>query len=186
MKISISVQDLFNGHTTGGLEFGDWLTLNSEGQLKQRLSFIVSRAGALTEQPYSRDSGLPSIVWGDAQLLQQTAASALIAANDRDFLTAAALAMDAGRMMAQLNALLATYAGLKVRAEIQKPRSEGGKATAEHKREQQQANIEDTVKRWEKLARDGKPERERAGIISMQTGHPVDTVRRWIKKAGLR
>src|SRR5690554_3286724 len=57
---------------------------------------------------------MPGNAWGDAQLLHQTAASALKAAHDRDFLTAAALALDAGRMMAQLNALLVTHDRLKV------------------------------------------------------------------------
>lgn len=62
----------------------------------------------------------------------------------------------------------------------------GGNSTAERKREEQQERIADTVRRWEKLAKDGRPERERAGIIAQQTGHPVDTVRRWVRKAGLR
>lgn len=186
MKIEIHTQELFKGHATGGLDFGDWLALNDEGKLKQRLSFIASRSAAITEQPYSTDSGLPANAWGDAMQLEEKAVQALQAANDRDFITAAMLALDVGLMLEELNKLLAAYAGLKVRAEIQKPRSEGGKSTAEVKREQQQENIKEVVRRWEKLARDERPERERAGIIALQMGHPVNTVRGWIRKAGLR
>ena len=75
---------------------------------------IRDRASALHTKPYSPASGMPGNVWADAQLLHQTAVRALAAANDRDFITAAGLALDAGRMMALLDALLATYAGLKV------------------------------------------------------------------------
>lgn len=186
MKINITVRELFSGHKTGGLAPNEWLGLNEEGQLKQRIFFIASRAGAIGQIVYDENCGLPANVIFEARTLHQRASKALQAADNQDFLAAAKLALEVERMLSELNGQMAAYAGLKVRAEAQKPRSEGGKSTAELKREQQKANIENTVKRWEKLARDGKPERERAGIISMQTGHPVDTVRRWINKAGLR
>lgn len=65
-------------------------------------------------------------------------------------------------------------------------RSYGGSTTAKEKQAEALDNIEDTRRRWEKLAKDGRPERERAGIIATQTGSKVNTVREWIRKAGLR
>ncbi len=186
MKINITVRELFTGHRTGGLAPAEWLALNEEGQLKQRLYFVASRAEAIGQIVYDENCGLPANVIGEAQQLHQRATRALQAADNQDFLTASKVALEVERMLADLNAQMAAYAGLKVRAESQKPRSNGGKSTGEIKREQQQANIEDTRRRWEKLAKDGRPERERAGIIANQTGNRVDTVRRWIKEAGLR
>lgn len=128
MKVTISVRDLFRGEQHGGLEFGDWLTLDDEGKLKQRLSFISSRATSLAETPYNADYGIPANVWADAQLLQQTALRALQAANDRDFITASALALDTGRIMAEINALLPVYDRLKLTVTQREANSKGGKA----------------------------------------------------------
>lgn len=127
-KVTISVCDLFKGEAVGGLEFGDWLTLDEKGKLKQRLSFISSRANVLIENACSPDSGMPGNIAGDAHLLQQTAIRALQAAKDRDFITASTLALDTGRIMAEINALLPVYGQLKLTVTQREANSKGGKA----------------------------------------------------------
>jgi len=71
-------------------------------------------------------------------------------------------------------------------APARKGRSAGGQSTAEQKQAEAEANIAQVVELWKKLEAQGRPERERAGIIANRMGRPIDTVRRWVKKAGLR
>lgn len=75
---------------------------------------------------------------------------------------------------------------LKDAAPARKGRSAGGHSTAEQKREEAEQNVAEVMERWQKLEAQGKPERERAAIIAYRMGRPVNTVRTWIKKAGLR
>jgi hypothetical protein len=75
---------------------------------------------------------------------------------------------------------------LKVSLSKDKANSGGGKATAEVKQASSAENIAEAVELWHKLAGQGKAERYRAGIIAKRMGFPPDTVRGWIKEAGLR
>jgi hypothetical protein len=62
-------------------------------------------------------------------------------------------------------------------------RSTGGDRTAEKRKEEAAERMETAARLWLKL---DKPERDRCAIIAKRMGYPVDTVRGWIKKAGLR
>lgn len=67
-----------------------------------------------------------------------------------------------------------------------KGRSAGGQSTAEHKQAEAEANIAQVVELWERLEAQGRPERERAAIIATRMGRPIQSVRRWIRKANIR
>lgn len=129
MKVSVKASELFTGAHTGGLEFGDWLTLDDEGQLKQRLSFIAHRANALAQTTYTSDCGLPGQIIGDAQLLHAKALDALSEAHERNFIRAGGLALEVGQAMNDLNRQMAVYGHLQLEAEAQKlrPHAERGR-----------------------------------------------------------
>jgi hypothetical protein len=65
-------------------------------------------------------------------------------------------------------------------------RSEGGKNAAEKRAEKAAGNIATAADHWRKLEQQERPEQERCAIISARMGHKVDTIRGWIKQAGLR
>lgn len=65
-----------------------------------------------------------------------------------------------------------------------KRRSEGGKAAAVSNQPKVADNLKTVVKLWAELAT--KQPHERAEIIAQRMGRPVNTVRGWIRKAGLR
>ncbi len=162
------------------------MALQPDEQLVERLRFIWDRAGALSLATYDQELGIPANVSAEAERLRQAAATALHAIERGDHAEASLSALDAGKRMESLNKSMAIYSGLQIKADLQKPRSEGGKSTAKRKQAEEQDEIDDTRRRWEKLASEGKPERERAGIIARQKGKPANTVRGWIRKAGLR
>lgn len=65
-------------------------------------------------------------------------------------------------------------------------RSEGGKATAELRTNEAGERMAEAVSYWRKFEAEGRPERERCGIIATRMKAKPDTVRDWIRKAGLR
>jgi hypothetical protein len=65
-----------------------------------------------------------------------------------------------------------------------KRRSAGGKATAAERQMDLADNLKKVAKLWAEL--ETKQPHQRAGIIAQRMGCPVDTVRVWIRKAGLR
>lgn len=65
-------------------------------------------------------------------------------------------------------------------------RSEGGKVTAEKRSSKADDRMTKAIDCWHKLETEGRPERERCGIIANRMGVKTNTVRGWIKKAGLR
>lgn len=75
---------------------------------------------------------------------------------------------------------------LKDAAPARKGRSAGGHSTAEQKRTEAEQNVAQVMEIWRKLEEQGRPERERAGIIARRLGRPIQSVRRWIRKANIR
>lgn len=69
---------------------------------------------------------------------------------------------------------------------VQKARSGGGKRTADRRTAEAAERAKEAVELWHKLAEQGRPERDRVGIIAARKEWKSDTVRRWIKEAGLR
>ena len=65
-------------------------------------------------------------------------------------------------------------------------RSEGGRITAQQKKDDAAANMAEAVRLWDELGSSGKAEHERASIIAQRMGAKPNTVRGWLKKAGLR
>lgn len=65
-----------------------------------------------------------------------------------------------------------------------KPKSDGGNSAKIANSKKAKEKIEKVISKWEKLS--NKPVRERAGIIANQMGEKPNTVRSWIRKAGLR
>ena len=186
MRITIDVQVLFKGHLLGGLPPEDWCNLSKGDQFKQRLTFIASRARAITEKPYDLDNGLPANIWGEASRLESVATQAFQAASNGDFITASTCALEVGVAMERIQTLLAVYSGLKVRAESLKPKSAGGKSTALIKKNDAGQRVSEAKRLWKLFEETGRPERERAGLIAGRMGVKPNTVRGWLKKEGLR
>lgn len=74
--------------------------------------------------------------------------------------------------------------GLRIEAFYKAASQAGGKATASIKKETQNKLIEKAIQKWNSLS--DRPERDRCGIIAEQLGVKPNTVRGWIRKAGLR
>lgn len=184
MRITVTLPRLFAGESLGGYAPQDFERLSMAEQLCARLSFIEERARALASTPYDSKNGLPANVHADARRLADRAYHALVKLAAGDVVAAAWIAVDVGQKMGSITATLAVAKALDLTVTIKKPKSAGGKATAEEKKKDARKNQDIAARIWDELA--GKPEHERVGIIARRMNAKPDTVRRWIKKAGLR
>lgn len=76
---------------------------------------------------------------------------------------------------------------LKTAGETRRGKSTGGKTTAAIKKAEAAERVKEAARLWEELGRSGKPEKDRCSTIaSRMRVEKVDTVREWIRKAGLR
>ena len=185
-KAKVTLPNLFDGEFLAGLEPQEWETLTPAERITARLAFIETRAGVLADLPHSNDSGMPANVHSTARRLQLTAQDALTALEGGDPHTAAWLALEAGKLMADVGKILAVAKALEVTVQLKKPRSAGGRTTAQQKKDEAGANMAEAVRLWDELGRSGKAEHERASIIAQRMGYNARTVRDWLKKAELR
>lgn len=184
--IKVRVRELFKGEGRAGLPPEQWMGMSEEDRLYARVEFIRERAGALAGMPYSDELNIPGNVWGEFLNLEQLALQVLTDLDNGQPLRAAMASIDVGRQVEHIKTQLAIYAAADATFKLQKPRSAGGVARAEISKDEQAEKIEQVVAMWRDLGEAGRPERERAGIIATRKGWKVDTVRRWLRKAGLR
>jgi len=128
VKISVTVSELFKQSHSGGLDLDEWLTLDEAGQLKQRLSYIADRAGALGQTIYTADFKMPANVIRDARFLNQMASGALVGLDNGDMFTAARLALDTGLQLERINKLLFVFDRLQIVITQRKGSQKGGQA----------------------------------------------------------
>lgn len=180
--MKITVQRLFDGNLTGGVEPESWESLTIDERISSRLRFIQSRAKSFADMPYSTESGLPANIWSEARRLEKSAEDAITALPSNPHLSAW-YAIEVGVQMGRINELVAVAKAFEIKIELIEPKSQGGKTTAKLKKLSAAEKMDEAVRLWRTLK---KPERVRSGIIAQRMGYPTDTVRRWIKKAGLR
>lgn len=186
MRITVTLPRLFAGESLGGYEPQDFERLSMAEQLCARLSFIEERARALSNVPYDSNNGVPANVHADARRLADRAYHALVKLAAGDVVAAAWIAVDVGQKMGNITATLAVAKALDLTVTIKKPKSAGGKATAERNKKEAEDNQDIAAEHWLELAKAGRPERDRAEIIAQRMNRKANTVRGWIKKAGLR
>ena len=182
----VTINNLFAGYARAGLDPAAWYALSAEQQTKAQLAFIEVRARILYTLPNDPAYRLPGNVQAKAGELYRNAQEAMNALSAEDAHNALSLGIQAGLAMQGISTQLVAAEALDVTEQLQRPRSAGGKETARQKKEQEAANVSKAAEHWERLGNDNRPERERAAVIAERMGHPSDTVRRWIKKAGLR
>ena len=120
--------------------------------------------------------GFPATVPADAQTLLKLCEQALSAIQNGDE-GAMLLAMKATAQASELNRWPAIDKALTLQRSASALRSKGGKATAK-------TTCEKVAEMY--LSLESKAERERTGVIANRLGIDASTVRRHLKKAGIR
>ena len=176
MTVRVTLRRLFAGQLLGG---------HSPVEFERMTS--ADRAAVLAALPYSPANDMPANIHAEARKLNTAARNTLALLEDgRDISRAVSCALAVGTAVQRIESILATAAALDVTEQLQRPRSAGGKETARQRKEKAASNQEVAAAHWRKLADEGRPEHERTGIIAQRMNAKGDTVRRWIRKAGLR
>ena len=183
MKTTVTIKDLFAGEMLGGMNPEEWERISMREKADNRLKYLEQRARALSGMPYKPEYGLPTSVWSTAYCLAEDAMKAL-ESSDPD--ARGWLMLEVGRSLEKIKTYIAVSQALELQIDLLAPKSAGGKATAEKRIAEAQENQNKVAEYWHKLEAEKRPERERAGIIAQRLGFKIDTVRRLIKKAGLR
>lgn len=184
--IQVEIGNLFAGHTMAGVSFIEWQAMQPAEKLIRRMTFIRDEAAQLGNAIYDENCEMPGNMIAEAQNLHRMASLAVEVAERGDYADAALRALDVGAQMEGLNRSLAIWRALELKGDIHRPRARGGDAAAITKKNQEAENIRKVAHIWSQLAISDKPEHERANLISQRTGMNPDTVRRYIRKAGLR
>mgnify|MGYP003111896898 CR=1 FL=1 len=183
----VTINNLFAGYARAGMDPQHWYeNLTDEQRIGAQLDFIEARARLLEQLPHDSELGIPANVQAEAKRLYKLVQQTVAAMSQNQMIQASGFMLEAGVTMQRISTQLVAAKALDVTDRLQRPRSAGGKETARQKQEQEAANVATAAEHWEKLASSNRPERERAAVIAERMGRPVDTVRRWIKKAGLR
>jgi len=127
--------------------------------------------------------GFPATVPADAQTLLKLCEQALSAIQNGDE-GAMLLAMKATAQASELNRWPAIDKALTLQRSASALRSKGGKATAEQNKKKAKTTCEKVAEMY--LSLESKAERERTGVIANRLGIDASTVRRHLKKAGIR
>ena len=168
---------------TAGHPIEAWIEMTPLQQAQAHLVSMQATARKWAGVQWRESMGVPATVPADAQTLLRLCEQALRAIEAGDQ-SATLLAMKATAQAAELNRWTAIDKALTLRRTANAPRSSGGKATAAQKKERAQSTLEKIAAMW--LALEGKDESGRAGVIAKRLGLDASTVRRHIKKAGLR
>jgi hypothetical protein len=128
VKISVTVSELFKDAHSGGVDLDEWLALDEEGQLKQRLNYIADRAATLGQTIYSDDFKMPANVIRDAQILHSMASDTLAALDSSQIFTAARMALDTGLQLERINKLLFVFDRMQIVITQRKGNQKGGRA----------------------------------------------------------
>jgi len=180
-KTTVTIPHLFHGEGNAGLSFNDWHSLPPENQLRARLQFITLRASSLAQTPYDIKSGLPANVWQIAQNIERLGNQA---ANTKELINVSMLCIDIGKLLESIKTIFLSYEATNFKVQLLEPKSKGGQATAAIKKTRAEENQTKAREIWFELA--GNDEHSRCETIANRMGYKPDTVRRWIKKAGLR
>ena len=183
MKTTVTIKDLFAGEMLGGMNPEEWEQLSIDEKLDNRLSFIEDRARALSGMPYKPEMGLPASVWRITLNLADTAQKAR---TEPDGALKSWYALEAGRQLESVKTQLAACAFLDYQVPLKKRCSDGGFAKAIIAAEEAAYEHDRVVDLWRKLEREGKPERERCGIIARVVDYNQRTVSKIIKETKLR
>lgn len=183
----VTINNLFAGYARAGMDPQSWCeNLTKEQQLAAQLDFIEARASLLMGLPHDSAYGVPANVQGLSKRLFDQIRKARDAMNQSQMIHACTFMLEAGVAMQRISTHLVVAEAVDVTERLQRPRSSGGQETARLKKAAAEDNQVKAAEHWRKLESEGRPERERVAIIARRMGHPSDTVRRWIKKAGLR
>ncbi len=185
-NVTVTLPRLFSGRMLAGNPPEKFERMDETERLCAQLEFIRDRAYFLANMPYDPSCGLPANVHSEALELSRATSSALSHLSSGEMVNAAAATMKVGEKLSGIDAVLARAKALDVTEQIFRAKSAGGKSTASQKKYQAIQNVKEAAKQWRTLAENGKPEHERVALIAMRMAAKPDTVRRWIKKAGLR
>lgn len=182
----VTINNLFAGYLLAGTDPQDWEAMTDEQRIGAQLDFIEARARLLMELPHDPRYGLPANLQVLAKRLYRQVQEAVAAMSQGQTVRAGGYMLQVGVTMQSVSTHLAAVEALDVTEKLQRPRSAGGQETARVKKEAATENMEKAADHWQKLEAEGRPERERAPVIAKRMGFPVNTVRGWIRKAGLR
>jgi hypothetical protein len=180
-KTTVTIQHLFHGEGNAGLSFNDWHSLTPENQLRARLQFITLRSSSLAKTPYDTKSGLLANVWQIAKRITNLATQA---ADTKELISVSMLCIDIGKLIESIKTQCLGSEAIKFKVQLLEPKSKGGEATAAIKKTKAEENQTRAREIWFELA--GKDERSRCETIADRMGVKPNTVRGWIRKAGLR
>jgi hypothetical protein len=183
----ITLPHLFAGHQLAGCDPVEFETMTCAERMCARLSFIGDRAAVLVAMPYDVANGLPANIRAEARKLQNEAMRARqLVESGIDAAGAGEASLAVGERLGRIQMHVAVAAALDLTGKMHRPRSTGGATTAELKKAEAAERISEAVDIWQKLEKERRPKRERTAVIAQRMHVPPDTVRRWIKKAGLR
>jgi hypothetical protein len=180
-KTTVTIPHLFHGEGNAGLSFNDWHSLPPENQLRARLQFITLRSYSLAQTPYDKKSGLPATIWQIAQNIERLATQA---EDTKDLISVSMLCIDIGKLIESIKTQCLGCEAIKFQVQLIEPKSKGGQATAAIKKTKAEEDQTRAREMWFELA--DKDEHSRCGTIANRMGVQPNTVRGWIKKAGLR
>ena len=184
LKIDVQIGQWFSGQGNAGLPFLEWQRMTPREKLAARMAYISAEAERLGAMTYHEGCGIPGNLIAEARHLHVLAEQAIDQLQTGNLDRAAMQALDVGIMTEGVNRSLAIWAALQLKGQSQRAKSAGGAATADQRKIEQAERMAEVVDRWNKLS--ATPEHDRAGIIAARLGIKIDTVRRLVKKAGLR
>jgi hypothetical protein len=180
---SITVKQPYQPSATAGHTWDEWEALTPIEKASARIEEMQCVASRWAGTVWDESLGVPPNVITDAADLITLCDRAKAAL--RESPEAAILAcMDAQTKAAELNRWTLVSETQKRQKTITRPKAAGARTVNAKRSKDADERRKVVVEKWNKLQ--SRPARERAGIIAAQTGIPVDTVRRHIKKAGLR
>jgi hypothetical protein len=180
---SLMIKQPYKATGTAGHTIEEWIEMSPLQQAQAHLIVMQDTARKWAGVQWRESMGVPATVPADAQTLLRLCDAALTAIKNGDQ-SATLFAMRAAAQAAELNRWAAIDKALALHKNAHTPRSSGGKATAERRKNQAQSMCEKIASLY--LAMESKDVRDRTGVIATRLGIDQSTVRRHLKKAGLR
>lgn len=180
---ALTIPQPYKATGTAGHAIEDWLEMTPTEQAEAHINAMRNTALQWSSVQWRESMGVPATVPADAQTLLRLCDEAIKAIRHGDE-GAMLCAMKATAHAAELNRWCAINSALVQQQKSNVPRSSGGKATATARKEKAGTMCEQIAQMYSSLS--SKEDRERVGIIANRLCVDVTTVRRHLKKAGIR
>lgn len=179
----LTIKQPYNPTGTAGLPIEEWIEMTPLQQAQAHLTLMQATARKWAGVQWRESMGVPATVVGDAQTLLKLCDEALNAIRDGDQ-SAMLFAMNATAQAAELNRWVAIDKALELSNAATAPRSSGGGATAGRRQKEAHNRCEEIAAMY--LEMESKDKRDRASLIAERLGLTPRSVRRHLKKAGIR